>query len=275
MKCEECKLHPSAFILLHFTLHPSPFILDHSATTIVLGLLAAWFFGMSKTGVPGIGIPGVLVMMLAFPGQEKLAGGAVVPLLVTADLFAVRYYWRQADFKRIKGLLPAVYLGLAAGTVFLLFLNDAQFKKFIAVLVIVLIAFEQIRGWMKWNTFPNSPLFTRGMGMLAGFTTQVGNSAGPVMSVYLSSQGMQKREFMGTFAVFFLIVNLSKLPLVAGLKMLTPETLLFDLYVLPGLLLGVFLGRKVYLLIPERYFVPSIMVLNLLVPVHLLVFGSK
>jgi uncharacterized membrane protein YfcA len=250
--------------------------MDFSIKYLVFGLISALFFGMSKTGVPGSGIPGVLMMTFAFPGEEKLSAGAVVPLLVIGDLFAVWYYRREADWHRIRLLLPSVFLGLLFGTVFLWAVDDTFFKLFLGVLVLVLIAFEEIRRWFKWNSFPKSQVFAWTMGLLSGFTTQVGNAAGPVMSVYLSAQNLQKKDFMGTWAVFFFIVNVSKLPLIGGLipglNTITQETLLFDLAVLPGLLLGVLLGRQIFKFVPERYFVPSILILNLLVPIQMLVF---
>lgn len=251
--------------------------MDFSATSIFFGLVAALFFGMSKTGVPGIGIPGVLMMTLAFPGAEKLSTGAVVPLLVIADSFAVWYYWKTADWNRIRLLLPSVFLGLIFGTALLRVLDHAQFKMILSVLVLTLIAFEEIRRRRKWNSFPRSNIFAWSMGLLSGFTTQIGNAAGPVMSVYMSAQNLPKQDFMGTWAVFFFIVNVTKLPLIGGLvpglNMITRETLSFDLCLLPGLLVGVLLGRQLYKLVPERWFVPTILILNFLVPIQMLLFG--
>jgi uncharacterized membrane protein YfcA len=250
--------------------------MSFTVSSLAFGLTAALFFGMSKTGVPGSGIPGVLMMMLAFPGAEKLSSGAVLPLLVAADIFAVRYYRRSADWQRIRQLLPAVVIGLVLGTAFMRIIDHAQFKIFLAVLVLVLITFEQLRRWRKWNTFPKSRWFAWIMGLLGGFTTLVGNAAGPVMSVYCASQNFNKQDFMGTFAVFFFIVNVSKLPLIGGavpgLNMITSETLWFDFLMLPGLLIGVVLGRQLFKWVPERYFVPSILILNLLVPVQMILF---
>jgi len=81
---------------------------------------------------------------------------------------------------------------------------------------------------------------------------------------------------MGTFAVFFFIINVTKLPLIGGaipgLNLITLETLWFNVLVLPGLLVGVVLGRQLFNVIPERYFVPCVMVLNLLVPIKMLLF---
>lgn len=249
---------------------------EYIPASLIFGCIAAMLFGMSKTGVPGMGLPGVLLMTLAFPGQEKLSSGAVVPLLVIADSFAVWYYWRGADWKRIRRMLPSIFIGLFFGTAVLWAVDHRQFKTLLAVMVLSLIAFEEIRRLMRWNRVPNSPIFSWFIGLLAGFTTQIGNAAGPVMSVYMSSQNMEKKDFMGTWAIFFFIINVSKLPLIGGvvpgLNMITKETLMLDLILLPGLLLGVLLGRKIYKLIPEKYFVPSVVILNLLVPIQMLLF---
>ena len=246
------------------------------AAPLLFGLTSALFFGMSKTGVPGIGILGVLVMMLAFPGEEKMSSGAVLPLLIIADVFAVRYYWRFADVKRIRQLLPTVVVGLFLGTIFMRAIDHSQFKIFLAVLILALVSFEQLRRWRNWNTFPKSKWFAWTMGLLSGFTTLVGNAAGPVMTVYCASQNFNKHDFMGTFAVFFFIINLMKLPLmggvVPGLNLITAETLWFNVLILPGLLVGVILGRRLFGIIPERYFVPCILILNLLVPIHTILF---
>ncbi|MDR3234779.1 MAG: sulfite exporter TauE/SafE family protein [Planctomycetaceae bacterium] len=240
------------------------------------GLIAAIFCGMTKTGVPGCGILGVLAMMLAFPGTEKLSSGAVLPLLVLGDVIAVCYYRRTADYRRIVFLLPSVFAGLILGTLFMRSIDDRQFKIFLAALVLVLIAFEQLRRRQNWTALPKSRLFAWVMGLLSGFTTLVGNAAGPVMSVYCSAQNLNKHDFMGTFAVFFFIVNVTKLPLVGGavpgLNMITAQTLWFDLTVLPGLLAGAFIGRQLFKIVPERYFVPLILILNLLVPIQMIFF---
>ena len=49
-------------------------------------------------------------------------------------------------------------------------------------------------------------------GLLGGFTTMIGNAAGPVMSVYLLSMRKEKMEYIGINAWFFLVVNLLKVP---------------------------------------------------------------
>jgi uncharacterized membrane protein YfcA len=245
--------------------------------TIIIGSIAALFFGMSKTGVPGLGILGVIVMLSAFDGVEKLSTGAVLPLLVIADSFAVFYYWRDADWKRIWFMLPSVFIGLAGGILFLWYVDDYTFKIFLSVLVICLVSFELCRKLLHLTSVPKSAIFAWTMGFFAGFATQAGNAAGPVMTVYLAAQNMNKKDFMGTLAVFFFIINVTKLPLIGGLvpdlQMINQTTIKLDLLLLPSLLVGVLIGRRVFLLMPEKYFIPLIMCLNLLVPIVLLIRG--
>jgi uncharacterized membrane protein YfcA len=245
--------------------------------TILIGLIAALFFGMSKTGVPGLGILGVIVMLFAFSGEEKLSTGAVLPLLVIADSFAVFYYWRDADWRRIWSMLPSVFIGLVFGTIFLCWISNYNFKIFLLSLVVCLILFEIFRKVFHLAKIPKSLIFAWIMGFLSGFATQAGNAAGPLMSIYLAAQNMNKKDFMGTWAVFFFVINVTKLPLIGGLvpglRMINQDTLLLDLFLLPGLLIGVLIGRKVFMIMPEKYFIPVITCLNLMTPILILIFS--
>jgi hypothetical protein len=96
-------------------------------------------------------------------------------------------------------------------------------------------------------------------GIMGGFSTMIGNAAGPIMSVYLLSKNLPKKEYIGTAAWFFFIINLSKLPLqIWGWHNITFQTLTFNLMLLPAIALGAYLGIKIVKLFPEnayRWFV--------------------
>ncbi len=53
----------------------------------ICGVCAAMLVGFSKTGVPGLGILIVPLMVHVFPG--KVSAGALLPLLIFGDFFAV------------------------------------------------------------------------------------------------------------------------------------------------------------------------------------------
>ena len=238
--------------------------MEFTTESLLIGTLAAFCFGMSKTGVVGCGIFGVIIMVAAFGDQAKLSAGAVVPLLLAADLMAVHYYVRDCDWSKIRLLAIPVLIGMAVGGYILHIVDDRLFCIILGGFVLAMILFEQLRSYMQWNDFPHSKPFGWVMGVLGGSSTTIANAGGPVMIVYVSSLGFNKDKMMGTIAVFFFLVNIAKLPIVASAGLITRETLLFDIYVLPGLIVGALIGRRIYLLIPEKWFMPMVTVMNVL-----------
>jgi uncharacterized membrane protein YfcA len=103
--------------------------------------------------------------------------------------------------------------------------------------------------------------FSALMGFLAGFTTMVGNVAGPIMSVYLLSMGAQKREFMGTGAWYYLIVNAVKVPFYVGLGLMTADTLVFNAKTALVIVAGALVGIPVFHRLSQAWFNRLIIVL--------------
>jgi hypothetical protein len=243
--------------------------LDYTALAILCGALSAFLAGMSKTGVPGVSILGILLMTYAFVGVEKQSAGAMLPLLIVGDLFAVSYYHRHAQWDKIRGVFPPVAFGLCVGAFVLATISHGQFALLLGALILGLLLFEQLRNRMGWENVPERWWFVLLIGTLGGFATMVGNAAGPVMAIYIVALGMPKEKFMGTWAWFFLIVNVTKVPVFAGLGMITLDTLWFDLMLLPALVVGALVGRKIFLVIPQKYFDPLILLLAALAAVNL------
>ncbi|UZR95658.1 sulfite exporter TauE/SafE family protein [Chondrinema litorale] len=208
--------------------------------------------GMSKMGVAGMGLAVVPLLAHVFGG--KLSTGVLLPVLVIADIIAVKYYNRHAEWKHLWKLLPwaiaGIFLGLYVGDN----ISDVQFKKILAVIIIITIIL------MVWQTSKGKSMkvpdywWLAGLaGLAGGFATMVGNAAGPLMAIYLLAMNMPKNEFIGTRAWFFLIINLFKVPLhVIFWKTITPDTFILDLVLIPAVVIGAFLGVYVVKKIPEK-----------------------
>jgi uncharacterized membrane protein YfcA len=90
---------------------------------------------------------------------------------------------------------------------------------------------------------PGQWWFSAVFGVLGGFSTMIGNAAGPIMSVFLLSVRLPKASFVGTAAWFFMIVNYLKIPLQHFVwRNITAEGLLFDITMIPFILAGAVLG---------------------------------
>ena len=187
--------------------------------------------GLAKTGLPGVSIPAVLLMVEAFPHDAKASVGAIMPAILLGDVFAVAWFHRHADWPRLWGLVPYVAAGMAVGRGVLARTTGNELRPILGWLVAAFLIVEVGRQCFRWEKMPGQWWFAAAMGLVAGFGTMVGNAAGPVMTIYLISRGLRKQEFIGTCAWFFFIVNLSKLPIMSGLGMLTGDTLGFGLIV--------------------------------------------
>ncbi len=219
--------------------------------------VCALMIGMTKVGVPGLGM--IVIPVLASLFDPKLSVGILLPMLITGDVVAARHYHRSADWKHLFILLPWVFGGILVG-VYVGHRMDSQSFRYLIALAIVLGLIPLLRRRKK-STEPNTPRypeswwFSAFFGMASGFFTMVGNASGPLMSIYLLSMNLPKNTFIGTGAWFFLVVNIVKVPFhVLVWKTITPDTLILDLVFIPAILIGAYLGIKIVGKFNEAYF---------------------
>ncbi|MFH1369806.1 MAG: sulfite exporter TauE/SafE family protein [Planctomycetota bacterium] len=230
-------------------------------TGLAVAALCAVMVGISKTGIPGFGILIVPLMAMALPARQST--GALLGILILADLFAVSYYHRNALWGHIVRLIPATLVGIVAGYFVMKFISDEQLKPVIGVIVLAMLVVNWRRnhGADGSNSVPSQWWFAVVMGFLAGLTTMMANAAGPVMIVYLLAMRLPKIEFVGTSAWFFFIVNWLKVPFSAQLGLITPESIKFNLCMLPFIVAGAILGIFALKKMPQRIFEITIQVL--------------
>ena len=92
------------------------------------------------------------------------------------------------------------------------------------------------------------------------------------MGIYLLAMQLPKFAFIGTGAVFFMIINLIKVPFqVIFWKGITGETLLYDLFLAPAVAIGTFIGIRIIKIIPEKPFRYTVIALTAAAAVRLLI----
>ena len=110
---------------------------------------------------------------------------------------------------------------------------------------------------------------TAGVGVVAGFTTMVANAGGPVMTLYLLAQRVEKMRFLGTIAWFFFLVNLCKLPFSAGLGLINGSTLWTAGVLVPFVVVGAGIGVVAVRHLEQRTFDRVVLVASALSAVPL------
>lgn len=216
--------------------------------------LSALCIGMSKTGVQGMMLLIVPYMAIAFGAKEST--GVILPMLCMADIIAVTYYKRIADWKMVAKLLPTAILGFFVAILVDKLIPANEFRHLMGVtlaLALCVLIWSEIFG--KENKWMHKWWYSAIFGLLGGFTTMIGNAAGPVMSVYLLSMRKEKLEYIGINAWFFLVVNLLKVPLQAFVwDNITWNTLSLNLMMLPVIGMGALAGIRIVKLFPEKAF---------------------
>ncbi len=217
-------------------------------------LLAALMTGMAKTGISGLGLVSVPLLAIAFGAKEST--GVLLPILIMADVYAVIYYHRSANWKLILKILPAALVGIGVGIITGEMISGEQFRLLLSIVVLSMVILMIVRDLgKKKEKIPDNWWFAIIMGLIGGFATMIGNAAGPVFAVYLLAMRLPKNSFIGTGAWFFFIVNLFKVPFhIFVWETISWPTFQYDLIALPVILIGGFIGVKIVKLFPEKMY---------------------
>ncbi len=227
---------------------------DLSPTQWLLCAVVAACAGMAKSGFSGLGTVGLVVMALVLPAREST--GVLLTILIGADVFAVRAFHRHADWRMIVRLLPPALVGIVVGWWLMPRVPDAAFRPLLGGLILALTALLLVQ--RARPGISGALAAHRGLAWLAGgmggATTMLANAAGPVMSLYLLACRLPKLAFVGTSAWFFFVVNLTKVPFSVQLGLITRDSLLLTVALLPAVALGAFCGRWLLGRINQRLF---------------------
>jgi hypothetical protein len=230
----------------------------------------ALLVGISKTGLPGVGMLATLLAATVIPAKQST--GLILPMLIAGDFFAVAYYRRHAVWKHLVKLIPFAAAGVVLGWLAMKRMNDAQLSIFIGSVILVLLALS----W--WRTsrggevpIPSGWWFPVVMGLAAGVTTMMANAAGPIMIIYLLAMRLPKDEFLGTGAWYYLIINWFKVPFSAERNLINWPSLQLNLALAPAVLAGAAAGIWLIKRIPQKAFTAVIQVIAALLAAWLIV----
>jgi uncharacterized membrane protein YfcA len=143
-------------------------------------------------------------------------------------------------------------------------LDESIFRKVMALIIIITVVIIVLMEIRKNMTVPTNLLFVSSTGLVAGFTTMLGNLAGAFSNIYFLAMRMPKNGFIGTAAWVFLVMNLFKLPFqVFYWKNINSTSLQTDLVLLPALALGFWSGIKIVNRIKDDSYRKVVIVLTL------------
>jgi uncharacterized membrane protein YfcA len=229
--------------------------------TEIFPYIGAFVVGFGKAGFAS-GISLLQTPLIAYAVPARAAIGIVLPLLILADFLAIGAFWKQWDFSRVRWPLIGCVPGIALGMLFVNSVSDTLLRQSLGILALILTGLLIVRDiWYPSKTWNPSWWQGAAVGAFAGFCSTVAHAAGPIMALYFVAQKLEKRTFVATSAIFFLITNLLKLPPYVATGLVDAEILKTAAKLAPMLPLGIGVGWVLNRYIPQKYFVYVVYVL--------------
>jgi uncharacterized protein len=207
--------------------------------------------GISKAGFGG-GVGAVATPLMALTISVTDAAAILLPLLIIADFFSLRHYWKVYDRHSMKLLLPGGLIGIMIGALFFGYFsnNERILKMGLGAIALAFVMFQVIRSLLLGAMIKSRPADPVGvaLGVAAGFTSTLAHAGGPPATMYLLPQQLPRHIFVGTNVLFFALLNLVKLAPYAYLGLLRVGNITTILILAPlayvGVRLGVYLNKR-------------------------------
>ncbi len=219
-------------------------------TALGLGVLT---IGIAKAGFGGgVGVIAVPLVANALPAERAI--GVMLPILILADVFSVWSHRKGVSWLHLRSLLTGAICGILLGTWVLWTFQETGKLTFalnlcvgsICLVFVALQLYRLLGGYVP--RIPPGPGGGIASGGFAGIVSTVAHSAGPVITIYLLEQRMEKTRLVATMVLFFLVVNCSKLPTYIGLGLINSRTLvesaLFATFVPVGIMAGLWMHKR-------------------------------
>ncbi len=173
-----------------------------------LAVVASMFVGLSKGGLPVVGILSVPLLSLVI--SPVTAAGLLLPIYVVSDLFGLYAYRRAFSPRVLAILIPGATIGVGFGWATAHVVPETVVGGLIGLIGASFAANMLLRR----STPPQREAkVAPGLfwGALTGFTSFVSHAGAPPYQVYVLPLKLDKMVFAGTSTILFAYINAIKL----------------------------------------------------------------
>ncbi len=213
---------------------------------------AVLMMGMAKSGFAGgFGALATPLMALAIPVPQ--AAAIMLPLLLVMDAVGLQQLWRERDSALLRLLVPAGLLGTVVGTLLFGLLSAQAVAGVVGALTLLFVA-QRLLFPPRADVPPRRPWLGFVLGIVSGFTSFVAHAGSPPISAYVLPLRLPPITFTATMAVFFAVVNVSKVIPYGWLGLIDARNLGTSIVLVPLAPLGVWVGVRLTRRIDATWF---------------------
>ena len=217
---------------------------------LILGTIVFFLAGLTQ-GLTGFGFGLIAVPILGFIISPKMIAPMVVIYTSFTNLLVLNNAKAHLNLKRIYVLTAAGVLSIPLGTLIISYLTADHLRLFIgsAVTLSAILMSLGIR-----RRIVRERLVSAMVGVVSGILSGSIAIGGPPVILFFSNQEVPREEFRANIAAYFFPINVAANIsfYIAGL--LTLDIVLYALWFVPALTLGVIVGNKYNSLLSENIY---------------------
>jgi len=230
--------------------------------------LAAFFVGLSKGGLPAIGMLSVPILSLVM--SPMIAAVLLLPIYILSDVVSVWLYRKEFSATNLKILIPTGVVGVVVGWATAAYVSDRMVALIVGVMGVTFCLYTWTR---KKAAGPGKPASTiKGLfwGTFSGFTSFISHAGGPPFQIYVLPQQLPKMVFAGTSTITFAAINLAKVIPYSLLHPYSKSTLMVSALILPMAAVGTFIGKNLITRLSEKWFFLAVQIALFLISIKLI-----
>ena len=209
-----------------------------SAATLVpciaIVLCASLVQGAAAFGSALVAMPFLAMIM---PARDAVALSLMMGVIL--NLMTIGDERRSIAWRQIAVLLPALAIGIGAGTLILKSIDGPAFKMLLSLVFLTMTLAMLASSSLKVKP---GPVTAQAAGAISGLLTGSTSMGGPPLVLYLTGRGLAKSALKGTLAALFLLGNLFALASLLGAHVVAggaaAVTLPLGAVMVPGYLAG-------------------------------------
>ena len=235
---------------------------------LAVAVLAVLLIGVSKSGFGGaMGSLSVPLMSLLITTPQ--AAAIMLPIMLVLDAIGLMIFRGQSDQANLRIIIPGGMIGIVLGAL-TFHLVDSRWIKAVIGIEALLFGVDRLRQVRADGRKTNAPALAKGLfwSSISGFTSFISHAGGPPILQYLLPQGLDRVRMVGTTAIYFSVINFSKLLPYGFLGLLDLSNAAVSLALLPVAPVGYWIGLKLLKRLPAAPF-------NLAIAVAMLLTGLK
>lgn len=244
---------------------------------LVVASIAALLVGLSKGGLPAVGMLAVPVLALVI--SPVAAASLLLPIYVVSDIVGIWLYRRDFSTRNLKILIPASLIGIGIAWSMASMLSDRAVGLLVGLLGIGFCLntwFGHALG-LSAGSAPQPARVGKGLfwGTVSGFTSFVAHAGSPPYQIYVLPQKLPKATYAGTSTLLFAVINAAKIGPYMQLRPYSMADMKTAALLVPAALVGTVLGAWLTQRLADRWFFRLVQAALFAVSVKLVADGVR